>query len=152
MSYNKHLIIFIFFVVGIQLSYAQKIVTWKDLSHITFSEEYYSEYDEYYLTPKFEEVVKELEGKQIIITGYFLNIAPEENVYILSKTPMSACFFCGVGGPETAIELEFTNKPLFKTDKVVSVTGILKLNGTDVEHFNYILTSCTAKLANQSER
>lgn len=59
---------------------------------------------------------------------------------------MSSCFFCGVGGPETAIELEFKNKPIFKTDDIITVTGTLKLNQDDVEHFNYILTNCKAIL------
>ncbi|WP_341220585.1 homoserine dehydrogenase [Polaribacter atrinae] len=59
---------------------------------------------------------------------------------------MSSCFFCGVGGPETAVELHFKNKPNFKTDQIVAVTGILKLNRDDVEHFNYILTDCTGTL------
>ena len=60
---------------------------------------------------------------------------------------MAACFFCGVGGPETAIELQFKNKPNFKTDEIVAITGTLKLNKDDVEHFNYILIRCEGVLA-----
>jgi len=72
---------------------------------------------------------------------HFLNLDPEGEIYILSKGPMSSCYFCGIGGPETAIELELENTSLiFNTDDIISVTGILKLNQDDVEHFNYILT------------
>ena len=53
-------------------------------------------------------------------------------------------FFCGVGGPETAMELQFTKKPSYKTDTILTVTGTLKLNKDDIEHFNYILTDCEA--------
>ena len=67
-------------------------------------------------------------------------------IFILSKGPMSSCFFCGVGGPETAIELEFISKPTFKTDDIITVTGVLKLNSENVEHFNYILTKCSGEL------
>lgn len=59
---------------------------------------------------------------------------------------MSSCFFCGQGGPETAVELHFTDKSNFKTDNIVTITGILKLNRDDVDHFNYILTNCKGKL------
>ncbi|GLB53662.1 hypothetical protein NBRC110019_27030 [Neptunitalea chrysea] len=126
---------------------AQKMITWDDLAEVTFSQKYFEEYGDYFLTPNFKESVKLLEGKRVSLTGYFLNISPEESIYILSKTPMSACFFCGVGGPETAVELQFLAKPFFKTDEIVTVTGVLKLNANDVEHFNYILTSCVARFA-----
>lgn len=59
---------------------------------------------------------------------------------------MSACFFCGQGGPETAIELQFSNTKNFETDNIVRVTGTLKLNKDDVEHFNYIFTECKGEL------
>ena len=98
--------------------------------------------------PEFLPHVKKLAGKKVTLTGYFLSIDPEENLYILSKGPMSSCYFCGQGGPETAVELQFTSKPSFKTDNIVSITGILNLNNDDVEHFNYILKECEGVLTN----
>ncbi|MDG3582739.1 hypothetical protein [Galbibacter pacificus] len=121
---------------------AQQKVTWEDLGAVNYSEKYFSAYDSYFLYPHFEKSVKALEGKRITISGYFLNIAPDEKIYILSKSPMASCFFCGMAGPETAIELHFTFKPKFATDELVTISGILKLNADDVEHFNYILTDC----------
>ena len=35
----------------------------------------------------------------------------------------------------------------YRTDDVVTVTGILNLNADDINHFNYILTDCTVKRA-----
>jgi len=61
---------------------------------------------------------------------------------------MSACFFCGQGGPETAVELQFSGKQNFKTDIIVTITGILTLNKDDIEHFNYILKECEGVLIN----
>ena len=48
---------------------------------------------------------------------------------------MASCFFCGVGGPETAIELQFKTKPTFKMDDIVKITGTLELNRDDIYHF-----------------
>lgn len=138
---NKVLILFLLFS---GICFSQQKVTWKDLSKVKYTERYYPKHDESFLHPKFSSSVKALAGKKITVIGYFLNIDPKGQIYILSKGPMSACFFCGVGGPETAIELNFTKKPKFRTDNIVAVTGILKLNDSDVEHFNYILTNCTA--------
>lgn len=148
MKKYKYNILVFFIFCGFSLCYAQQKVTWDDLAEVTFTEEYSPAYEYYFLKPHFKESVKQLDGKKIAVTGYFLNIFPEENVYVLSKNPMSACFFCGVGGPETAIELHFLSKPTFKTDAIVTVTGILKINGDDVEHFNYILQSHRAVKVN----
>ena len=141
---NKDLYkIFLFFY---SFCFSQQNVTWQDLSKINFTDKYFSEYDDYFMHPTFSASVKALEGKQITIKGYFLDVVAKENIYMLSKGPMASCYFCGQGGPESAIELELINIQNFKTDNIVSITGVLKLNKHDVEHFNYILKECTGKL------
>lgn len=126
------------------VSFAQEVVTWQDLAKVSFEEKFFPDFGEYFLYPNFSDEVHALEGKQITITGYFLNVDPRGKIFILSKGPMASCFFCGEGGPETAVELQFNEKPPFQTDDIISVTGTLKLNKDDVEHFNYILTDCEA--------
>lgn len=143
---NKILITLLFLACSVSLSFAQKKITWEDLAKIKYEKKYFPEYGEYFMYPSFSESVKALEGKKVIITGYFLNIDPEGKLFVLSKGPMASCFFCGIGGPETAIEVQFTSPPNFKTDDIVTITGVLKLNSDDVEHFNYILTKSEAKL------
>lgn len=136
----------------VTICFSQREITWTDLSKVKFIEKYYPKYDAPFLVPKFSASIKALEGKQITIRGYFLDIDPKGNIYILSKGPMSLCFFCGAGGPETIIELQFAKKKrFFKTDDIVSVTGIFKLNDTDIEHCNYILTECEAVLARSKD-
>lgn len=130
------------------ISFSQKKITWEDLAKVKFEDKYFPEFEQSFLYPNFSNEVKALEGKAITITGYFLNLDPEGAIYILSKNPMSSCFFCGVGGPETAVELSITKKPPYKTDDIVSVTGVLQLNEDDVEHFNYILTVTKLELIN----
>ncbi|QKX07031.1 hypothetical protein HN014_19645 [Aquimarina sp. TRL1] len=134
------------FIVGAFLChttlFGQQKITWKDLADVTFTEKFFPAYGEYFLYPSYGESVKKLENKQVVIRGYFLNIVPEENLYILSQKPMASCFFCGMAGPETAIEVQFKKKQSFKTDDILSISGTLKLNADDIEHFNYILTDC----------
>src|SRR5690606_25588238 len=121
---------------------------WWGLSRIDYTEKYFPSYGENFLYPKFSEHLKALEGQKVYITGYFLDINPRGKLFILSKNPMASCFFCGMGGPETAVEVQFKHRPNFKTDDIVSITGILKLNADDVQHFNYILTECEGLLMN----
>jgi hypothetical protein len=134
--------IYVFFLFVCSCSFSQQNVTWQDLAKIKFTDKYLSEYDAYFMYPTFSASVKALKGKQITIKGYFLDVVAKENIYMLSKGPMASCYFCGQGGPESAIELEFINKENFKTDDIVSITGILELNKDDIEHFNYILKEC----------
>lgn len=137
---NKFLgLVFFFFCI---VCFSQQKITWQDLSHIKFTKTYFPEQDDYFLSPEFLPPVKALDGKKITIIGFFLNLGVDQKVYILSKGPMASCYFCGQGGPETAMELQFKNPKNFKTDNIVSITGTLKLNQDDVEHFNYILVDC----------
>ena len=140
----KNIIIGSILLLTATLCYSQHKITWKDLAKVTFTEKYFPKYKQSFLHPKFSSSVKALAGKLITIKGYFLNIDADSNIFILSKGPMASCFFCGIGGPETAIELIFKKTPTFKTDTIVAITGVLKLNQEDVEHFNYILTNCVA--------
>ena len=138
--------IYLLFLFIYSFCFSQQNVTWQDLSKINFTDKYFSEYDDYFMQPTFSDSVKALEGKQITIKGYFLDVVSKENIYMLSKGPMASCYFCGQGGPESAIELELINKQNFKTDDIVSITGILELNKDDIEHFNYILKECKGML------
>jgi hypothetical protein len=135
------------FLLTCFISFSQEKITWEYLAKVKFVDKYFPEYEQSFLYPNFSNEIKLLEGKEVSITGYFLNLDPEGAVYILSKNPMASCFFCGVGGPETAVELNFKEKPPFKTDDIVTVTGIFKLNSDDVNHFNYIILASKAKLA-----
>lgn len=143
---NKLLIncLFLFSII----SYSQQKITWKNLAEVTFTEKEFPNQEGLFLYPTFSNTLKNLKGKKVSIKGYFLDVHPEEKIYILSKGPMSACFFCGTGGPETAVEIQFTATQNFNTDDIVIATGTLQLNKDDINHFNYILKNCTVKTVN----
>ena len=142
-----HRLTILIFCFCFQFSYSQTVIDWSTLSDISFSDVYMDEVDEYFLYPHFGPSVRELEGKEIIIRGFVLAIDPTDNYYILSKGPFSSCFFCGVGGPETVIELDMKSKnKVFIMDEVVTMRGTLKLNADDIYHCNYILKDATVYL------
>lgn len=130
-------------VVSICGVYAQKQLNWKDLADVSFVTKYVESEGGEVLIPEFGTSIKNMEGKQISVTGYFLNLDATSKSYMLSKNPMSACFFCGAGGPETVIEIHFKGNEVFKTDAIVTITGVLKLNQTDLNHCNYIMEQAT---------
>lgn len=132
-------------LLGVQTQ-AQKKLTWEDFADVNFEPVYSEEYEIHFLTPKFGEDLKGYEGQKVSITGYFLDISGEGDIYLVSENPMAECFFCGAAGPETIVEARFTEKPNFKTDQIVTVTGTLQLNVNNVNSLNYILNESTGVL------
>lgn len=117
-------------------------VTWKTLAKVTFYEEYNEEFDFNVLYPKFSEEVRQLDGKIITIEGFAIPIEEldYEDILVLSALPYSQCFFCGMAGPESVIDI----KPIKKLDRVrvdtkLRFKGRLKLNVKDLSKLNYIL-------------
>ena len=94
-----------------------------------------------YEKPLFSNEVKALEGKVITLPGYIVPFETSKiksNEFILTSLPLNACFFCGVGGPETVIEVNL-KKPISYTDKLVEVKGVLRLNNCNPDKMIYRL-------------
>jgi hypothetical protein len=120
-----------------------QIIDWKVLAKVDFIDKYFPEFEAWYLIPKFQEEVKALDQKPIIIKGYIIPMDVEGGEYALSAYPFSACFFCGGAGPESVIKLELAEKTeRFDTDDIITFSGTLELNDSDVDNFNYILQNC----------
>ncbi len=125
----------------------QERITWSHLADVTFKPVYNAIHDTNFLMPTFGDNIKSYKGKEVQIKGYFLNLNPGSDFFLLSANPMASCFFCGGSGPETIIEVKFVEKPPFRTDQVITVTGTLMLNKDDVDHCNYILVGATGELS-----
>ncbi|HLT74523.1 MAG TPA: hypothetical protein VKZ68_05540 [Ohtaekwangia sp.] len=131
-------VVLLFGFIGV---FAQKTDTWTIFAKTKFDPKYYEKLGEYLFYPTFPDELKALNGKEITLQGFYVPFAPEDGAYIiLSKYPMSQCFFCGGGGPESVAEVNFAKSPpKFQVDDLVTVKGKLKLNADDVDHVNFIL-------------
>ena len=114
--------------------------TWQKLFKIEY--EIIKDYDEFgdLTVPVFSEAAKALNGEKIILTGY---IFPFENALrsshlMFTALPVNACFFCGVGGPESVVEV-FMNEQTTYVQGKISITGVLELNDANPEQMMYIL-------------
>lgn len=118
-------------------------LTWKHLAEVDFEERWTEEIETYVPYPVFRPSVKRLSGQKIEIKGYIIPVEEtgEESIIVLSANPFSSCFFCGMAGPETIMDIKlkkkFKNK--FKQDDVLSFHGKLRLNDSDLYYLNYIL-------------
>ncbi len=110
-------------------AHAQTVLSWSDLStEISWELQSIETMIPGFQRATFSPKMRALEGEEVIITGYLLVLDGRQTVYLLSKNPMASCFFCGNGGPETIVALEFTQKPSFVMDELISVKGTLRLN------------------------
>jgi hypothetical protein len=113
-------------------------LTWPKLYAIDYRKEKdnLGEYDR----PIFNAEVKALQGKIISLPGYMVPFesATEGNHFIFSSTPLNACFFCGVGGPESVIEVHLKTSMKY-IEKPIQLRGVLKLNDKDPDEMIYLL-------------
>lgn len=157
----KSVLFLLLFTSFYSIAFGQEKITWKELT-TAYRKEIYDKKseDKKKGTLFYKEVIlkknddkqtislEDIEGKEVTIRGYFLDLGADSIWYMLSRFPFENCFFCTGVGPETVIELaDFQNlKAKLKTDDIVTVTGILYLVEEDDEYF-YTLKNCTVELS-----
>ena len=136
----KKFIPFFLFIVSSFSLQAQDFSAWKLWEEAQFEDVYLEEYYAYVSLLIMDDDLKKLDGKEIIITGYYIPVM-EEGVVILSKYPYANCFFCGGAGLESIVDIK-TKKPLtqeFVTDDQLTFKGILRLNSENFIDLAFIL-------------
>src|SRR5690606_5418227 len=132
----KAFIFFLFSVSGFCVE-AQKMVykgypslVWPKLYSISFvkASDDRGEYDK----PVFTNEVKALAGKTVTLPGYMVPLENglKSSTIMLSSLPLNACFFCGVGGSETVVEVHLAKETQY-IEKPIEVRGVLRLNDKD---------------------
>lgn len=97
--------------------------------------------------PQFPKYLKELDGKQISLSGFMQPLGDdiEVNAFMLIEYPVG-CWFCEVPDMASIVLVELPeNKTASLTRGLVKVSGTLKLNSTDPENFLYTISK--AKVA-----
>lgn len=92
--------------------------------------------------PVFSNEAQALNGKKVTVPGFLVPFEGglKSTHFMFTSLPLNACFFCGVGGPETVIEV-FSSGPVRYTDKPVEIQGRLMLNNRNPNQMVYILES-----------
>ena len=117
---------------------------WALFSKTRFTERLNRELSMYFLYPTFPAELKAMDGKEIILSGFYIPLDFEDDrTIIISKFPMAQCFFCGGAGSESVAVAYLQVKPTkrFKTDQIIKIKGILSLNEKDVDELNFIINN-----------
>jgi len=119
--------------------------TWETLlNDVRMRYRFSVEYNSFVQVPRFGNAIKELEGKEIRLRGFFLPADVTGDAFVLSYVPMQMCFFCAGSGIESVVELHplISHKIRFRrlsTDDFIEVRGTLKLNVNSLDHLIYIM-------------
>ena len=112
---------------------------WELFENVVFTATYFEEVDSYFEVPTFDPELLAHEKKEVTLSGYFVPIGVD-TIFVISANPYSACFFCGMAGPETVAEVRMPEIPSrLEPDAFVKVKGKLKLNDKDIDYMNFIL-------------
>ncbi len=119
--------------------------TWKVLMEdVRMRYKYSVEYNSFVHVPRFGDTLKEMDGQEIVLRGFYLPADVTGDAFVLSYVPMQMCFFCAGSGIESVVEMHslITHQIRFRrlnTDDFIEVRGKLKLNPDDLDHLIYIL-------------
>lgn len=128
-----------FFIGTFSLSLAQTDPNWVILSMVSFEEN--QEQDMFGMPkPIFSQRVLDLSGEMITLDGYIypLEKTSSSQHFVLSSLPISSCFFCGQGGPETVVEI-YANEPIQHDLDHIVVKGKLLINESNPSGMIYVL-------------
>ncbi|MEZ4888637.1 MAG: hypothetical protein R3E32_28185 [Chitinophagales bacterium] len=130
----------LFLLTGLQFSItAQSDLPWEIMLDAKFKYTYDVEQDIWYNKPQFNDKVKKMEGKEVIVEGFMVPVDVTGDVYVLSAFPYSACFFCGAAGKESVMEIRMKDSNQhFKMDQMLTFKGKLDLVD-DVYGLMYLL-------------
>ena len=120
---------------------------WEMFSGITRERRYIEEANAYYRFPIFSQELKAKAGKEITISGYYLPYSKVDSVIIISRFPIASCFFCGKAGLESVamVELEKAAKSSYRTDQILTVTGKLTLNSSDIKKLAFVIANASVR-------
>ena len=114
------------------------------LNDVRMRYRYSIEYNTFVQVPRFGNTIKQMDGQEITLRGFFLPADVTGEAFVLSHVPMQMCFFCAGAGIESVVELHsiVTHNMRFRrlsTDDFIEVKGRLKLNQDNLDHLIYIL-------------
>lgn len=113
---------------------------WEIFEQTRFRWEWSDEYETKIEIPIFNQAIRELDGTEISLTGYYIPMELEGNTIVISKNTFASCFFCGGAGPESVAEVELKSRHRgLKADQLVTVKGTLKLNKYDYDHLVFMI-------------
>lgn len=117
------------------VAFGQQEISWQTLQQVNFSKEG----GQYVL--QFGDDVQQLDGKEVKLQGFMMPLdqAAKQQNFILSANPVTSCFYCLPGGPESMVEVKAQSGVEFSYSPV-TLAGKLELLRNDPSGMYYRLS------------
>lgn len=140
----KNILMFVLFVACFSIQAQEAKMkgnqVWKTLADVKY-EIQKDEYGDVYV-PVFGKDILSVKDQIVEVDGFVIpsDITFTDDYLILSSLPISECFFCGSGGPETVMEIHLKKDERYKYNtKRLKFRGKLKLNASNPDKLMYQL-------------
>ncbi len=126
MKTHCQLLILLFLVLPTALQAQSGL--WYTLSKVEWQYKFSETYGQDIGYPSFSPEVKDLNGKEVTIKGFYMPVETEDESAIFSAFPYANCFFCGGAGIESVLAVFMKKPQKFDLDQQVMFKGKLELN------------------------
>lgn len=141
----KKILSLLIVILGSSVAQAQDVKmtgveVWKTLADVKY-EIQKDEYGDVYV-PVFGKDITGIKDQIVEVEGFVIpsDITFTDEYLILSSLPISECFFCGSGGPETVMEVHLKKDERYKYNtKRLKFRGKLTLNAKNPDQLMYQL-------------
>lgn len=124
----------------VMFSQQQPLDLWQVFEKVEFESRFVDSENASFYFPVFTDELLHMEGKRVVIKGYYLPIDLSAEGIVISRYPMATCFFCGEAGPESVVMVYSEQAPVgLQMDQEVTFEGVLDLNKDDVYALSFIL-------------
>ena len=136
----KYLVILAIFLSS-SLIYAQDSA-WANLSMVTKTKSYDVNFGMEIETIEPGIIAQQLNNTEVKVSGYIIPLTGkiEQSHFMFSRFPQNMCFFCGLAGPESAMQVFTKDQKKMKfTPEKITLTGTLQINQDEASGLIYTL-------------
>ena len=136
----KYLVIIVILLSSMQVLAQDS--AWANLSMVTKTKEYNENFGMEIELVEPGIIAKQLNNTKVKVSGYIIPLTGkiEQSHFMFSRYPQNMCFFCGLAGPESAMQV-FTKdeKKLKFISEKITLTGTLQINQDEASGLIYTL-------------
>jgi len=119
---------------------------WANLSMVTKTTVYDTNFGMEIETIEPGIIAKQLHNTEVKVSGYIIPLTGkiEQSHFMFSRYPQNMCFFCGLAGPESAMQVFTKDEKKMKfTAEKITLTGTLQINQDEASGLIYTLRNAT---------
>ena len=138
----KQLIILLVLLSSTVLSAQEQVSAWANLAMVTKTTSYDTNFGMEIEVIEPGIIPQQMNNTEVVVSGYIIPLTGkiEQSHFMFSRYPQNMCFFCGLAGPESAMQVFTKDEKKMKfTPEKITLTGTLQINQDEASGLIYTL-------------